>query len=347
MKMLAMFALALAAIGAVAANADAWKGVRYGRVANARDSDFSNIARSAKRHKIWVLQSWRTDIRDQIDDRRHRVLVYKGAHSCSWQAGPNGEPSAGILCRHAKPWWYLHKKGSGGAILYDHQGSHSGGNPIMDMGNRGYQRAWVKAVIADAKGHGWEGVHIDNVDLRCFCDGRPREYPTERSYQKATESFIRFVYPRLHRAGLYVQVNVGNGGSLESWRNTKTTCKKYVPYMDGYSQQSFMTNDSWRRQVHLIRCIQKQHKFLLGRSPVEPERLRYGLGVMLLLSKGHSAVGGDLTPLDLWPSYYRKAQRFGRPLGHARTLRNGTKVRRFKGGHKVIVNPVKRTARLR
>src|SRR5215211_4194462 len=89
-----------------------------------------------------------------------------------------------------------------------------------------------------------------------------------------------------------------------------------------------MTNDSWRRQVHLIRCIQKQHKFLLGRSPVKPERLRYGLGVMLLLSKGHSAVGGDLTPLDLWPSYYRKAQRFGRPLGHARTLRNGTKVRR-------------------
>jgi len=142
-------------------------------------------------------------------------------------------------------------------------------------------------------------------------------------------------------------MNVGNGGALESWRNTKTTCKKYVPYMDGYSQQSFMTNDSWRRQVHLIRCIQKQHKFLLGRSPVKPERLRYGLGVMLLLSKGHSAVGGDLTPLDLWPSYYRKAQRFGRPLGHARTLRNGTKVRRFKGGHKVIVNPVKRTARLR
>jgi hypothetical protein len=119
----------------------------------------------------------------------------------------------------------------------------------------------LKAVIADAKGHGWEGVHIDNVDLRCFCDGRPREYPTERSYQKATESFIRFVYPRLHRAGLYVQMNVGNGGALESWRNTKTTCKKYVPYMDGYSQQSFMTNDSWRRQVHLIRCIQKQHKF--------------------------------------------------------------------------------------
>jgi hypothetical protein len=105
-----------------------------------------------------------------------------------------------------------HKKGSGGAILYDHQGSHSGGNPIMDMGNRGYQRAWVKAVIADAKGHGWEGVHIDSVDLTCFCDGTPREYPTERSYQKATESFIRFVYPRLHRAGLYVQMNVGNGG---------------------------------------------------------------------------------------------------------------------------------------
>jgi hypothetical protein len=82
----------------------------------------------------------------------------------------------------------------------------------MDMGNRGYQRAWVKAVIADAKGHGWEGVHIDSVDLTCFCDGTPREYPTERSYQKATESFIRFVYPRLHRAGLYVQMNVGNGG---------------------------------------------------------------------------------------------------------------------------------------
>jgi hypothetical protein len=117
--------------------------------------------------------------------------------------------------------------------------------------------------------------------------------------------------------------------------------------MDGYSMQSFMTNDSWRRQVYLIRCIQRKHKFLFGRSPVSPQPLRYGLGVMLLLSKGRSAVGGDLTHLDLWPSYYRKARRFGRPLGHAKTRRNGTRVRRFKGGHKVIVNPAKRTARLR
>ena len=342
MKMLAIFALSLAAAASVTADAYAWKGVGYGRVATDWNADFTHLAMSAGHNKVWVLHSWRTDIRDQVDDRRHRVLLYKSSHACASQMGPNGQPSQGILCRNAKPSWFLRKRD--GSILYDHTGDFSGGHPIMDQGNRDYQRAWVKAVKADALSHGWEGVNIDNVDLRCFCDGTPAKYPTDRSYQKSVESFIRLVYPRLHRAGLYVQMNVGNGGAQ---KYPKTTCRKYVPYMDGYSQQSFMAGDSWWRQTYLIRCIQRQHKFLLGRSPVKPEPLRYGLGVMLLLSKGHSAVGGDLTPLDLWPSYYREAQRFGRPLGHAKTRSNGLKVRRFKGGHKVIVNPAKRTASLR
>jgi hypothetical protein len=81
----------------------------------------------------------------------------------------------------------------------------------MDVGNPAYQQQWAANVVDELRANGWDGVVVDNanVDQSGYLAGRTMaEYPSQRSYEDATRSFVANVCPAVIRAGFLCLPNI-------------------------------------------------------------------------------------------------------------------------------------------
>ena len=65
-----------------------------------------------------------------------------------------------------------------------------------DLGNRLRQSVlisgrWIRGVLADVRGHGWDGVEIDNALTRADAYGVAAKYPSDATVQAATFSALK------------------------------------------------------------------------------------------------------------------------------------------------------------
>jgi hypothetical protein len=279
-----------------------------------------------------------------------KVLVYKDmaatqAYSCS--AGRD-EPllSSGIgYCWAAAnhPDWFSADE-AGRRVEW-----HSWpGNFQMDVGSPAYQAQWGGNVLHELRRYGWDGVVVDdvNVDYRQHTGRVLREYPTQRSYQAATRSFLAAVGPRLIAEGFLVIPNIQadpvladaalwadwtqftSGGTREYWM-------KWGAGRDGHYGAG-----GWSDLMSVFETVQRAGKIFLTTTtaPASDVRsMRWGRASFLVgWNGGPSAFIFDPdAPTDPWGAEWTAD--VGRPVG-ARTKVGANVWRRNYSGGAALVN---------
>jgi Hypothetical glycosyl hydrolase family 15 len=204
---------------------------------------------------------------------RIKLLVYKNASmtvSYAVRDGSDYQTPAGIGFVDADrnhPEWFL--RDAGGRRI-ESRAYHD--LWLMDVGNAAYQRAWLRAVLADVVRDGWDGVALDDVNTSPDYhagERRPAAYPTDRAYAAAMRSFLARVGPGLRARGKLALPNIAtewptgprywrdwirftSGGILEYW--TKW----------GSSTDEHFTGEGWAYRQQFLAITQRAGKIFLG-----------------------------------------------------------------------------------
>jgi Hypothetical glycosyl hydrolase family 15 len=142
---------------------------------------------------------------------------------------------------------------SKGWVLKDANGNYvhyRGSYPVLlDIGNRSYQRRFIRAIDADLRTHpGIHGVFIDDVVGSLITSSV--KYPDNASYRSATLSFLRAVGPALKAKGWYVAVNASIlDGPEEAVTGPAADGSQYIwwvrqiaRYVDGVATEHWQQN---------------------------------------------------------------------------------------------------------
>jgi len=140
-----------------------------------------------------------------------------------------------------------------GWILRDESGSYvhyKGQYPVLvDIGNRAYQRRFIRDVDADLRRHaGVDGLMIDDVTGSLISG--TEKYRDNASYRAAMLSFMKAVGPALKAKGWYVAVNASIlDGSAEaltgpSWDGSQYIwwARQLAGYVDGINMEHWQQN---------------------------------------------------------------------------------------------------------
>ena len=140
-----------------------------------------------------------------------------------------------------------------GWILRDESGSYvhyKGQYPVLvDIGNRAYQRIFIRDVDADLRRHaGVDGLMIDDVTGSLISG--TEKYRDNASYRAAMLSFMKAVGPALKAKGWYVAVNASIlDGSAEaltgpSWDGSQYIwwARQLAGYVDGINMEHWQQN---------------------------------------------------------------------------------------------------------
>lgn len=267
-----------------------------------------------------------------------------------WNAGvPYGEAAA-----HG---WLL-KDGSGN--LLKNVGFPD--NDIGDVGNDGYQHAWLANVLAYLHANpGIAGIYIDDVisDLKPMSGVEAAEYPTQQAWQAAQLSFVRTVGSGLRARGYYVLVNASAFVPGDSDSDTGTTTvswwKQLGPYVDGLMDESYAQDsdgserlrtsgsawyqnwDGWQRLVQVAQSMGRDFVGVMYGSGSDTHAMTYGKSSFLLDWDG---AGGAFiyTPKDgSDPTNVATTIQIGRPAGAKKQVGAGW-MRPYTGGV-VLVDP--------
>jgi hypothetical protein len=310
----------------------------------------------ARTNAIVVLNSWDFRLIPLLKRANPavRVYVYKdlsGVRSddCTTPDGQCGTCPPGVtdsrflssgagycwLRRH-HPGWLLRAAGTGRAFRFR-------GYPDTweaDYGNGAYQRQWIRNVLADVHGHGWDGVAVDNALTTANAYGIAARYPTDASVQAATESALRRVGPALRAAGVGSVANVGYATSFprlwQRWLGSVGGLEQ--EFYLSYTTQPGAVGSRWMQYQHEVASCAAQHKvcwFHAGSysAAVSSQTRGYALASLLLATDGHQLLAvGAFSPAPPGP---RAA--LGGALGVARRLGSAW-LRSFAGGV-VVVNP--------
>jgi hypothetical protein len=310
----------------------------------------------ARENAVVVLNSWDFRLIPVLKRANPavQVWVYKdlsGVRSddCSTRNGNCGACGGGVtdgsflssgmgycwVKRH-HPGWLVGAIGSGQPFEFR-------GYPQIwetDYGNSGYQRQWASNVISDVRGHGWDGVQVDNALTIPNAYGIAAKYRTGPAVQAATYSALRTVGGAFHHADVRLVVNVGYATSYpELWQ-------RWLGPVDGLEQEFYLsysahTNavgtlwDQYENEVSSCAAEQKVCWFHSGSyaGAVTPRSGMYAVASFLLATDGRQLLSlGDLSSVPL-----PQQLRLGRAEG-AMTLVGRVWRRSFDGGV-VAVNP--------
>ncbi len=228
------------------------------------------------------------------------------------------------------------------------------GNFQMDVGSPGYQAQWGANVLAELRRYGWDGVVVDdvNVDYRQHTGRTLREYPTQRSYQAATRSFLAAVGPRLMGAGYLVIPNIQAdpvGADAALWAD-------WIQFTSGGTREYWMKWGSgrdghygaggWSDLMAVFETVQRAGKIFLTTTtaPASDVRsMRWGRASFLVgWSGGPSAFIFDPdAATDPWAAEWTVD--IGRPLS-ARTRVGANVWRRNYSGGAALVNISERSS---
>jgi Hypothetical glycosyl hydrolase family 15 len=218
----------------------------------------------------------------------------------------------------------------------------------LDPGNPSAQALCINAMLAEARRGGFDGIFLDQLNVRLNYGGEP-ECPggaancqSDGAMQASLTGFLRAAASRLHARGLLLIGNVsGAYGSYQPlWR-------QWGAILDGAMEESWgygtdrrpipqglivaeLQNAAWS-EAHL------RYVLANGDLPANSETASsYGLGLALLVARGRTSWNvseGNYGSYAPWYPEYTQAQKLGRPAtGSYHTEADGLYVRRFANG---------------
>ena len=120
----------------------------------------------------------------------------------------------------------------------------------MDVGNPGYQAAWLSNVLADLRAGGWDGVFMDdtNADMGWHLGGRTiARYPTSAAWRAATRSMLAKVGPALISAGFLAVPNLSTPWAADY--DAQATWSDWLRFTSGAAQEYYgkwgMDSSGW------------------------------------------------------------------------------------------------------
>lgn len=203
------------------------------------------------------------------------------------------------------PGWLLSAAGTGQPLQFN-------GYPQTfetDYGNPDYQRQWIRNVVADVRGHGWDGVDVDNALTRADAYGVAAKYPTDAAVQAATYAALREIGPALHRVGVASVFNVGYATAFpELWQ-------RWLRPVDGLEQEFYLSYSTrpnavgaaWDAYEDEVSSCTAQHKSCWFHSgsysaAVTSQTRLYALASYLLATDGQQFLAvGDMMSGSLGP----------------------------------------------
>jgi Hypothetical glycosyl hydrolase family 15 len=290
-----------------------------------------------------IVQPWHDDLIPQAEAAGTFLLPYKCMASAR---DPNrwGD-TAGVSLAEANrhPEWFLLNE-HGQRIEWDPWP----GVWQLDVGNRGYQEAWLRNVLAFLRAHDWKAVTIDNANVDPQAVYFPSEtmvkYPTQAAYTAATRSFLAFVGPRLQAAGYELYPNIQDHHDLDVWR---AAWRDWLPFISGGMRQHFLRwsnpgaelwgGQTWLEIVSLFEEVQRAGKSFHTATPLDDPKgdlrsLRYGRASWFVAWNGRSRstyggpVGEHVGELQEW------RQEIGRPVEARRLYAAGVWGKRYDAG---------------
>ncbi len=218
----------------------------------------------------------------------------------------------------------------------------------LDPGNAAAQALCINAMLAEAQRAGFDGIFLDQLNVRLdsggepSCPGGSANCQTNAAMQASITSFLTAATARLHTQGLLMVGNVGGAyGSFQPlWR-------QWGAIMDGALEESWgygtdrlpvpqsvvvaeLENAAWS-EAH------RKYVIANGDLPAYSETAStYGLGLALLVASGQTSWNvseGRYTSYAPWYPEYTDAQKLGYPSTPTYdTKANGLYVRRFANG---------------
>lgn len=232
---------------------------------------------------------------------------------------------------------------------------------VGNVGNAGYQRAWVRNVTRFLRTHGDDGIMIDDVlaDLVPLAGSEASAYPTQQAWAAAQLSFIRAVGSALRAHGYYVLASASGYVPGDPGDNDGTTTaswwRKLNPYVSGLMNEyygeisngsnrlrstgeSWMQNwEGWQRLVRIAQAHGRDFVGLTWGQPGDTRTMIYGKASFLLDwdGRGGAFVYAPTNNGDAWNGAW--TQNLGKPRGRKRAVGGGW-LRRY--GHGVVLlNP--------
>jgi hypothetical protein len=247
---------------------------------------------------------------------------------------------------------------SSGRVLVSH--SHPS-NPVVDVGNPAYQRAWLRNVSRFLNAHHVDGVFIDAVlaDLVPLAGEESARYPTQRDWARAQLSFVRVVGRALRARGYYVLTNasgyIPGRHASETGASTAMWWRQLAPYVDGLMNEYYQevptgTNQlrttgsvwtqNWTGWQRLIRVAQSRGRDFVGvtyGAPGDTRIMSYGKASFLLdwNGRGGAFIYESTNDANPWSGAW--TQNLGHPTAHKRRVGVGW-LRRYRHGI-VLLNP--------
>ncbi|MCX2954545.1 putative glycoside hydrolase [Lentzea sp. NEAU-D7] len=257
----------------------------------------------ARRHAYIVLNAWESSMIAKIKAASPgvQVFVYKDLSSTRSYACSNGTDDAQLptgvgYCdtERKHPEWFL-TTATGQRLQY----SGYSGHWQMDVGNTGYQNAWIANVISSTTAAGFDGVLLDNALFSCdsYHDGVcPARYPDDSSFQNAYTTMLANVGSRLSAAGLTTVANLSNARLFTGAWTT------YMEHLDGgfdewwlaFSDTNLLPeyDQGWSRQLKEVSANEARGKITWVQPHLTggvPRPFRYALASYLMVSGPRSA----------------------------------------------------------
>lgn len=311
-----------------------------------------DVATEARRRRVIALNAGDHRYIAQIKavNPNVKILVYKDLSSSrDWDCS-NGVDHTFITsgvgyCSSDEqhPEWFL-TDSAGNRLTYEGYRGHW----QMDIGNAGYQEAWLYNVRGELQRRGWDGVIMDNALTRSdeYHPGVfPSRYASNASFQDAYQSMLRKVGVGLRSAGFYTVANISPTGDFPGVRDA------YTEPLDAGAEQHFANLNRasgtgygsdggqvrWLAQLDQVTSSAARGKASQLKTTVKTgsgddhEAFTFGLASFLLASDGRSLFGTDSTA---W------AQEFdwdlGRPVNSYRAVDNGVYRRDFIAGVAIV-----------
>jgi len=225
---------------------------------------------------------------------------------------------------------------------------------MMDVGNPGYQSAWLSDVLADLRAGDWDGVFMDdtNASMSWHLGGRTIvRYPTSASWRAATRSMLAKVGPALMSAGYLVVPNLDTPWAADY--DAQATWSDWLRFTSGAAQEYYskwgMTSSGllagrdWAYRQRFQELTEKAGKIFLGITYApkgDARTMTWARANFLLFDQ--PAYGGalvfELTNPEAQDPYSSSwTADVGAPLGPR--FRVGAAWRRNFSGGTVLVNP--------
>jgi hypothetical protein len=262
--------------------------------------------------------------------------------------------------------WVL-KDAAGNYVTYGNCGS---GQYVLDIGDPGYQQAFVNGWLQILAAHpGNEGIWIDDMHgSRIYWCNNSAKYPTDAAWRGAVLSFLKAVSDGLRSHGYYVATNSQMYDPDQTYGDQSTGDQalwwfsQVAPYVDGlnaedwqYASGSVRINgtqwyqhwDGWQRLISKAQSLNKDFLVQDGNAMPCSETVSSYLRASFLLewNGGTSAFvlgAGNYTSGDPWTCGSSWTMDVGAPQGGKTQFASGVWKRIFANAI-VYVNPTSAT----